>query len=364
MLVFDTSALGDFKAHTNRGIGRFVRNLVNALRLVGAKIKYVDLSRFVVVEKLINFLPRGKDLARNHVSYFLNSLKLGNDDVVLIPTQTDAPFLLSCNYILIVHDVIPFKYPELYGARDRFLRYKIARFFERRGIQRAKGIIAISHHVKDDLVNLFGLDPERIKVCYQGIDDLFFNQPIGEQKFNRKKLGFREDKKLFLYYGGCDARKNLKLFFEVAEYFQDIFFVVVAPIDDVEKQKLMDRIPNLVIRSPCTDEELIQYILISDCLFFPSLDEGFGLPVFEVSAIGKPVLANRIRPFVDLFTDELWYFEPHFESAKECIKQFLKASEDQIRNRVSRAQKIAKSFTWANAVKQFKECIFGFGYDL
>ncbi|MEM4379306.1 MAG: glycosyltransferase family 1 protein [Thermoplasmatales archaeon] len=348
MIYFDSSALTDFKAHKFRGIGRYVKNFKQAAERLGLDIMFFPFSQITLLDSIIRFLPKGKDLSRNHLCYPLNAyLRTKPDDVVVIPSQTDVPFFFPRRYVLIVHDLIPWKLASMYGCEKNPTRYKVARFFEKNGITNAEHIIAVSDGTKHDLINILGVPHERISVLYQGLDEVFLLNALEYRPAQSQR-------KRFLYYGGSDARKNIGLIFELARLFPGVDFLLI--LDD-----LTDIAPteNLKIIPSCEDSALVQHILESDALIFPSLAEGFGLPVFEVSALGRPVLASNIEPYRSVFKDSIFLFDPDISSAKSCLQRFLDSSSEELASRVSKAQEIARSFTWERTVREFMQIIKG-----
>ncbi len=356
MIVFDISALNGFKKHLQRGIGRFVSNFVRYAEKFNLKIRYFNFSDAGAFNHILSLLPKGQDLVRNHLVYFWNSLKLGSDDVALIPTQTDSPLFFRRDFLLIVWDLIPFKFPELYGALENKYRYQIARLIESSGIQRAKGILTCSPSTKKNLEVFFNIDSAKIKLFRLGLDDIFFQaESILESPFCSR---FPDLSDYFLYYGGSDGRKNIDLIYSLAKHYPDDKFVLVTAPTNREKN-----LPNVLHLKPCSDEELVLFILRSKACLFPSLDEGFGYPVYEVSALGKPIIASKLEPYVSDLPEQ-WYAHPNVEDFSQRIDEIKSLKSDHLMDRLNRVKMKAKQFTWPNALEQFRSVIRELGYDL
>jgi len=337
-IIFDISALHGFKSHSNRGIGRVVGNLARCFREKFPEMSFLNLSDAGWFTNLLKILPKGEVFLRNHFFYPLNVLRNSSkQDFLFIPSQTDVPFLVPRPYFLFVFDLIPFKHPEWYGSSSKPVRYKVARYLESNGIKNAFHIFCCSELVKEDLQKLFGIPKEKLTVCPLGVDEVFL-------RFERSKENCRAELRFsgptVLYFGGLDPRKKVDEVVQAAKNLKEIRFVFI-----VEERAFRRTFPapsNCLIVGHCVDELLACYIKSADVVVFPSVEEGFGLPVFEASVLETPVICRPIRPLVDYFGDNLVYIE---KDLVNTLVDFFKYQEYFL-TKAQGAKNVAKNFTW------------------
>lgn len=353
MIFFDISAIVGFKSHTLRGIGRLVKGFYRSIKHTTPTVAFLPFCQNTFFDRLISHLPKGRDILKNNINYPINAyLKMSREDLAIIPSQTDTPFFFPRKYLTIVCDIIPFKYPDLYGAKSNPFRYRVSRFLERKGILNSFHIIAISEAVKKDLITFFGLPSDKISVVNPGIDKIFIENFSVQASENQNKR--------FIYYGGTDNRKNLSLILALSKIFPSFRFDLIVPGNPF-KNSLPD---NLRILSPCSDEDLVMHLKNSDGLIFPSLDEGFGFPVFESAALGVPVIANDLPSYSSLFGDSIWTFSKDIKSAADTLATFLNESKSVKTGKLIAARRIAEKFSWENAVASLRNVLCSLGYNV
>jgi glycosyltransferase involved in cell wall biosynthesis len=329
-IAVDTRALEpDFRAHFGRGTGRYVKEVVtrfskfptDRFSILPIESRMLSLTPFQ--KKLSSVLPAGKVTYESQCCMNRNLAKLA------VPLahfffHGDAPAFPSVPQLISVLDLIPLKFPDLYQKGVGGIRYRFARYLERCAIQSAVGIITISEASKNDIVEIMGIPPERVHVTYLGVDDSFFNIP--EQDADpgslRETLGISPDAFLALYIGGIDARKNIPFLLEITaelnaiEAVQDIggFHVILAgnySKDDkypllISDTKRMELEPFVHLTGYVEESMLHCLYRNSDLFIFPSLYEGFGLPVLEAMAAGLPVVAGNNSSLPEVMGDTGW----------------------------------------------------------
>ncbi|MBN1890015.1 MAG: glycosyltransferase family 4 protein [Thermoflexales bacterium] len=224
-----------------------------------------------------------------------------------------SPLLRPCRTAVTVYDLSFVRFPELFhGANAAYLR-----LFTRLSCRAAERVIAISHSTRDDVARLYGLPPGRIDVAYPGVDPAF--QPLPGQLVEafRCKQGLPE--KFILHVGTLEPRKNhIKLLealkqlstskFQVAN--QDPQSALRNPQSKFQlvcvgaKGWFYDEIYAAVERlglhewvhftSYVRAEELPLWYNAATLLVYPSLYEGFGMPVLEAMGCGTPVITSNV----------------------------------------------------------------------
>lgn len=318
LIGLDTRGLEpNFKAHFGRGTGRYVAALTRELSIPKTKNVEIqslgskDLKLNALQNKILSLSPLGKTTLECQY-FFPRNVKCMNLDLIHFFSHGDAPAYPLTDQIVSVLDLIPLKFPDLYKDSSGGLRFRFARFLENKAIRAAKGIIAISESTKRDLISILGVEEKKIIVTPLGVDSKFFTPQASPEARKavklevRSKFKFKSSDKILLYVGGIDPRKNIKFLLEVLKSIRndpkgkDVVLALVGPLKKdkhypdlvkaIEKLQLREHILELGFLS---DEDLLSMMIAADLFVFPSLYEGFGLPILEAFACGLDVIAGH-----------------------------------------------------------------------
>ncbi len=224
-LVLDARALQPgFKAHAQRGIGRYAKNLLPALL---AELDPGEASLLVqgnlaadavpagpprvVAGYLPAWLPRFKRLA-SHYWLVRRCLRPAWREGALVHflCHLDAPLLPGTRTVVTVHDLIAQRLEALYKAPVGGLRFRIERHLETRVLYRAPRLIAVSEQTKRDLMELYAIPEGRIRVVYEAGDPgLAPEEDPARRAEVLARHGLSPAEPFFLYLGGIDQRKGL-----------------------------------------------------------------------------------------------------------------------------------------------------------
>jgi glycosyltransferase involved in cell wall biosynthesis len=175
-------------------------------------------------------------------------------------------------------------------------------------------VVTISETVKGDLVREFGLPPEKIRVIYPWVKEIFFGAP-GDELLSEPLRG----KAYILYVGLRIAHKNvegvLRAFLLLVDDFPELRLVVAGgrytTPDMVDRWKTDPLFKDRLIELPDpTDEEIVRLFSGAKAFVFPSFAEGFGLPPLEAMAAGVPVVCSDIPVFREVYGDAVLYVDP------------------------------------------------------
>ncbi len=236
-------------------------------------------------------------------------------EVTAVPSRSPFPLVVT------VHDVIPLVYWDHMKSRLP-LDYRIGLKHAYNRATKADQIITISTSARDDICSHLGVEEEKIEVIYPGCNPLF--RPVGRDAARRvveSKSGLQGP---FLFYvGGSDFRKNLDLLvrgyaglrekgYRGSLVLAGETFLMKIP----EIRGLRHRIRNLnleewvVFPGYLEDSDLPAFYSACDLFIFPSLYEGFGLPVLEAMACGAPVVASDRSSMPEVGGEMIEYFDP------------------------------------------------------
>ncbi len=213
--------------------------------------------------------------------------------------------------IVTIHDLIFLKLPYLYSFIDRKIYYK--KFYNACKI--ADIIIATSNQTKTDIINFFGTDPQKIEVVYQSCNKIF-EQKIDADKINSIKSKHCLPENYILSVGTIEERKNtLKILEAIHLQKIDTKLVLVG-----RKTKYYDKIKTyaekygLENKLLCLDQvatdELPAIYQAAKLFAYPSIYEGFGIPILEAFNSNIPVLTSNIGSTAEIAGDAAIKIDP------------------------------------------------------
>ncbi len=350
------------------GIGRYVRSLIGALATADQRNDY----RLFAAGSTPTSLPRaiGSNFTwcptriddqwlvrlwyRLHAPLQIERW-LGPIDLLHAPDFLLPPVKRRTRTILTVHDLSFIRSPETTtdGLR-RFLNKEVPR-----SVRRAEHILADSAATKDDLIELYGTPEEKITVLYSGVDSRF--EPIIDQavlQSVRQKYGIGEAD-FIMTLGTVQPRKNYVRLVEAFEMLgrHDLKLVIVGgkgwlaePLfERIEALQLQERV---ILPGFADDVDLPALYNAAAAFAFPSLYEGFGLPVLEAMACGTPTLASNVSSVPEVTGNAAVLIDPlDVDAMRDGLSRLL-VDVDLRRRLIADGLERAKTFTWGKAAHQ------------
>jgi glycosyltransferase involved in cell wall biosynthesis len=309
--------------------------------------------------KTINNL--GRDLIRWMWLSFIFPFKLKKNDV-LFSTFTEAPFLFRGKLIIVVHDLMPLRFPEKHSKKLRFYYSKILL----KNLKTAYKIIAISETTKNEIVEFFpGVNRENIDVIYNGYDSGIFNNKPEKKNIYNFKIKHGLDKYI-LYVGRISRIKNIMCLIEA---FNKIYTGIIHDLLIIGKDEsdIMPEVRDFINRKGIENRVLfIEYLCENEIqlaykgaeLFVnPSLSEGFGFPAIEAMACGTPCILSDIEAFRELFGTSAFLFDPN-NNEQLAEKILLLLSNEKLHNTYrALGLKRVKYFSWENTGTKISEIL-------
>lgn len=198
----------------------------------------------------------------------------------------------STKKIVTIHDLIFLRHPEWYPIIDRNIYYKKFRY----ACKHADAVVAVSEQTKKDVIYYFNIPEEKIKVIYQSCGYQFASHAADQDK---KQFRERRDlpERFILYVGTIEERKNLLTLVKALIKVQDISLVVIGRkkkyFEEVNTFINAYRLQNRIIYPENVGaEELKLYYQNASVFVYPSIYEGFGIPVIEALSSGTPVITS------------------------------------------------------------------------
>jgi len=270
-------------------------------------------------------------------------------DVLFCPVNV-VPMATPIPTVVTVHDLAFIAHPDAFHAAKR--RYLT--LMTRLSVHRARHVIAVSTHTRDDLVRHFHVRAERITVIPNAADARF--RPADDaHAITRFKAENNLPDRFVLFVGTLEPRKNLRRLIEAfasldADHAETKLVIVgasgwltsdLAPL--VWERGLSDRID---FTGYVSDDDLPRWYQAATVFCYPSLYEGFGLPVLEAMACGTPVVTSRTSSLPELVGDAAVLVDPTDVTAlADALKTvFTDEARRQSMSRAGLAR--ARAFSW------------------
>lgn len=349
----------DGRLWSESGLGRYIRNLVFNLQKIDQENEYIILLIKKDFDKLNfekNFSKKLVDIRwytfqeQLQLPKVLKSLK---PDLVHFP-HFNVPILYKGKFLVTIHDLIHqhFKTRDVTTRNPFYFKFKQIAYHQAfsKALINSRKIITPTKFVKNQLVDEWKVNENKIEVTYEGVDESII------QLVNKKQDSSINGKYIF-YIGNAQPHKNLPFlienFLEIKDRFEDLKLVLAGPNHlfwDRIKQKYPDK--SIVYKGFVSEEEMVELYQNAEMFVLPSLEEGFGIPVLEAMACGTPVVCSNIGSLKEVGGGAALYFDPtdkaDFQEKLVIILNNKRLKTELINNGKSRYQ----TFSWESMAIQ------------
>lgn len=346
--------------HNKTGLGNYSRDLVRILSKYFLENEYYlynskktgkhlfEPNNINVFEKNPNslFLSKFHNIWRQ--IFVVNDL-VQDEIAIFHGLSGEIPFGLrnkKIKSIVTIHDLIFIKYPKLYSFWDR----KIHFYKFKKAAQQADIVVAISEQTKKDIVRYLKINPSKIKVIYQGCNQVFKEMYSIEEK-QKTKQKYNLPEKFILNIGTIETRKNVLLAIKAIKNI-DIKLVIVGKETEylieikkyIKENKLEQKV--IFLKNLKLNELAILYQLAT-IFVYPSIYEGFGIPIIEALFSKTPVITTSGGVFPEAGGPLSIYINPNnIDEMSNSINSLL--NNDNLRKEISQ-----KSFEFVQKFNDF-----------
>lgn len=342
---------------TRGGVTRVINNLLKEFDLRKDYIFYLFTDEKNYLKKFKNvkvvYIKKSNKIFWDYLK-ILPQLKKNKVDCMIYPKNIIPTSHLIFNFkkYNIINDLAYFKKDlNAYKFWDTLYMKSLMKF----SCKISDKTISISESTKKDLVEILKINPQKIQTVYLAVEDNFGiikNKKILEKIKDKYKL-----KQPFIFYcGSISPRKNvlrmLKSFNKIKDEIPHNFYLTgraewggVEFADYIEKNNLQERVGKIGF---VDEEDLPALYNLADIFLFPSLYEGFGLPILESQVCGCPVITSNISSMPEVAKDDnAILVNPYNE--KEISQAILKIvkSRDFKEKIIKKGQENVKNFSWA-----------------
>jgi glycosyltransferase involved in cell wall biosynthesis len=262
---------------------------------------------------------------------------------------------------LVVHDLAFLHYPS-FNNKSHLLFYKK---YTPKFLQKASSIATVSEFSKKDICNSYKIDPGKINVVFSAAKNIFL--PLSEEEKANTKTKYTGGKEYFLYTGAIHPRKNLITLLKAFSLFKkrqqtNMKLVLAGRLawkyesftQNLKTYKYRD---DVIMTGYVDENELVKIIGASYGLVYPSLLEGFGVPVLEAMQCAVPVITSTNSSMQEVAKDAALYAEAD-NHADIAEKMMLLYKDETLRKElIQKGRKVSKEYTWEKTADLLWHCI-------
>jgi len=308
--------------HNYSGLGNYSRLLIQSLLDLYKENQYYLYTPGYKPHPLHNFVNNEncKVISPNSIASllpssfwrsFLMSNKINHQNIdIFHGLSGELPFsTLKMPKVVTVHDLIFMRYPKYYTPFDRKMYEKKCKH----ACKVADTIITVSKQTADDCIHFLGADPRKIEIGYQSCDPQFF-MPVNKSEILKK---YDLPEKFILNIGTIEVRKNLLNLVKALKFIDDEIYLVAigkktsyySQIEEYVKENHLAHRIRWMHHVPFCD--FPGFYAAASVFVYPSVFEGFGIPVLEALAIGTPVATSNISSMPEVGGNAVLYFDPY-----------------------------------------------------
>ena len=306
---------------------KFCQKVEVDLALLFSNNDYLKNDDIKKVKTFSFFLGYAKtNMLFSHINRLNSAVKLVRQDFdVFHPTHFKdyfLPFLGNKPFVITYHDVIPEKFPTKYAGLDGFDKAQ-----KQKILDKSAKIIAVSENTKQDLLQIFNIASEKIEVIYHSTHFATHNPAAGFDIITPQKY--------LLYIGNRENYKNFDFFVKAIATLlkkdKDLYLVCGGNGEFTEtEQRLFAQLEiseKLIHQEIIDDNVLYRLYQKATAFVYPSLYEGFGIPILEAFACGCPAILSNCSCFPEVAQEAALYFKPDDE--QDILNQVGKLLSDE-----------------------------------
>ncbi|MCA0931597.1 glycosyltransferase family 4 protein [Lutimonas saemankumensis] len=270
--------------------------------------------------------------------------------------------LSGTKQISYVHDLAALKVPHVYPKRRNYQMSKSLKLLAKSNSQ----VVAISDHTKSDLVNLFQISKNRVSVAYNGVSASFFDTNYDKTRVqNLLRHNNLKKEQYFIFAGIVGPRKNIEVIIKAVNNYNEsrenkVPLVIVGSSKQRVLNNIVDKenLSNLVFPGWVQDDELKILLGNARAFLFPSLYEGFGLPILEAMACMTAVIVSNNSCLPEIAGGRAILCDPNIpEDWTNAMYQLDNLTNDEIQVIKEKGKLWAEKFQWKNSYSVIRQII-------
>lgn len=278
------------------------------------------------------------------------------------PRYCPVPLVVGVMDLSYIHFPDMFKQGDLYKLKN-WTKYSV---------EKASAVIAISESTKNDILETYTVEADRVHVVYPGVSGFTIQDVRIKNQMNRILDNYSITRDYILYVGTLQPRKNIVRLIEAFQRIkvsghhdgkEGLQLVIVGKkgwmYDEiVGKSRELGIEKDVIFTGFVPDEDLPLLYEHATCFCLPSLYEGFGFPVLEAMKYGCPVVVSNVSSLPEVAGDAAIFIDPYsIDSIAEGLKKAVSMGNKDRDALIEKGKKQVKKFTWEKAAKQTIEIL-------
>lgn len=278
----------------------------------------------------------------------IKALKEQNFDV-FHPTFFNSYFLKYLGekpWVFTIHDLMPELFPQFFGTKDEQI------LFKEKYLKYASAVVAVSNTTKQDLMRIVGIPDNKITVIYHGGPEIevIKDKPLIEEPY-------------FLYVGMRSSYKNFKQtvfdFKEFHKEHKDVKLVCTGSDFTLEEKQLfvLLGLNRAIVHFKANDIQLKNLYANAIAFIYPSLYEGFGMPILEAYAYGCPVMLNDIPVFREIADDAAMFFKSNEQGSdlSKLLEDVFNLSAEERQEMITNGYNQLSKYSWKKSAEKLAD---------
>lgn len=357
-----------------RGVGHYLINILNQFANQ-TKMQEDSMIFYLYAPKPILYMPQQSNfIVRKGNLPLPGTFWFQTEGRLLINADKPDTFWAPCDIlvsglskniyrVLSVHDLTHIFYPQTMENYNRLIH----KMFFKKSLLNADHIITMANYTKKALIDLFNIETEKITVIYEGVDEKF--RQYDRSEVTKILNHYKINRPYILAVGTLEPKKNYPLLLKAFQSLKLDWDLIIIGKKGWKSKEIYQTIDKLRIKNKV---KILGYVKIEDLPYFyngaeifvfPSLYEGFGLPLLEAMACGVPIICSNSSSLPEIGKDAVLYFNPY--SVDDLINQLLKLIHDEKlrQNLKEKGISRAKDFSWQKTAQQTLRILKGLTID-
>lgn len=288
---------------------------------------------------------------------------------ILHCTSNTAPYTNNIPLITTLHDIIYMEGSVLKLLMNRASLYQkfgnlYRRILVKKVVKNSRRLITVSHFEKKNITKFFKLKNEGVQAIHNGVNQSF-TMKIDFEHCIRAKNKYQLPESYILHIANKDPRKNTKrvllAFREFLSKTTSNFKLLMLGCKDADLKMMLNEIgakeiyKHIILTGYIPDEDLPVIYYLSKLFLFPSLREGFGIPIIEAMACGVPVITSNTSSMPEVAGDAAHLIDP-IKTQEICNGMIKILTDDGYKNKlIQKGLKRSKVFSWEKMAHQVLE---------